>query len=101
MRETIKGQDFLSRFGGEEFAIILPNTVYGGGLALGSAIVKKIASTPLRIIDGETIDPVTVSVGVADSLSGEECEALFRRADVALYKAKDQGRNRVVGDRDD
>lgn len=101
MRNTIKGQDFLSRFGGEEFAIILPNTVYGGGVTLASAIVKKIASTPLRINAGETIDPVTVSIGVADSLPGEKSEALFKRADVALYKAKDLGRNRVVGDRDD
>lgn len=100
MRDVIKGQDFLSRFGGEEFAIILPNTVYGGGVALASAILKKIASAPLIINDGEAIDPVTVSIGVADSLSGEECEALFRRADVALYKAKAQGRNRVIGCRD-
>lgn len=101
LRDQIKGQDFLARYGGEEFAIILPNTEYGGGLALARVIANRLASTPLTLSEvGEAIDPITVSVGVSSTRHGDTRETLFRRADAGLYKAKELGRNTVVGEQD-
>lgn len=101
LRDQIKGQDFLARYGGEEFAIILPNTEYGGGLALARAIANRLASTPLALSEVEgAIDPITVSVGVSSTHGGDTKETLFRRADAGLYKAKELGRNTVVGEKD-
>jgi len=101
LRDMIKGQDFLARYGGEEFAIILPNTEYGGGLALAGAIAKRLASTPLSLTEvEEAIEPITVSLGVSSTRRGDTQETLFRRADAGLYKAKELGRNTVVGEQD-
>jgi len=101
LRDMIKGQDFLARYGGEEFAIILPNTEYGGGLALARSIANRLASTSLSLSEvEEAIEPITVSIGVSSTCRGDTKETLFRRADAGLYKAKDLGRNTVVGEQD-
>lgn len=100
LKDMIKGQDFLSRYGGEEFAIILPNTEYGGAIALAASIAERMASTSLALGSGERIDPITVSIGVSASSGGDTPEKLFRRADASLYLAKDRGRNSVVGEKD-
>ena len=101
LKDIIKGQDFVARYGGEEFAVLLPNTEYGGALALAESIASRFASTPLTLTgEGGSIDPITVSIGVSSSKRGDTEETLFRRADAGLYKAKDLGRNTVVGEQD-
>jgi diguanylate cyclase (GGDEF)-like protein len=89
--------DFVARWGGEEFAVLLPNTVLDGALDLAESIRMNIASTPIPCL-ARSANKVTVSIGVNSMipLQGSSVDTLISNADKALYEAKDQGRNRVV-----
>lgn len=99
LTDTVKGIDTVARFGGEEFAVILPRTPIGGGMIVAEAIRKLISAREFKNrVTGEHYGVITVSIGVAawrthgaDSLQG-----LIKRADAALYRAKNAGRNRVM-----
>ncbi|MGV3719344.1 MAG: diguanylate cyclase [Actinomycetota bacterium] len=85
--------DLTARVGGEEFAILLPNTSLGQALALAERLCQQVGS---QDIEGVTRFQLTVSVGVAgldDDIAN--VTELLRRADTALYLAKERGRNRV------
>ena len=89
-----RGTDVRCRYGGDEFMLILPETDAPGAEQVGHTICHEIAN--LRIAADEQLVPVTVSVGVASATAGEiDAKALIRRADNALYDAKNSGRNRV------
>jgi diguanylate cyclase len=93
----VKGQDTAARFGGEEFAVVLPNTGLAGGVALAETIRKTIASKKLvRKGSDAELGAITLSLGVAEVAPDEAVDSLIRRADQALYAAKRGGRNRVV-----
>ncbi len=97
MREIIKGRDIVSRYGGEEFAIILPDTPFTGALHLAEELRKTIAASKLkRKSSQQTLDSITISIGVAWYRAGEPLEELVHRADRALYHAKHSGRNKVI-----
>ena len=88
-----------ARYGGEEFAVILPETCLEAAVQVAERIRDKIAKR--RIVkrsSGTNLGSVTVSAGVAERLAGERCDSLLERADAALYRAKQQGRNQVVVD---
>ncbi|MEP7384402.1 MAG: diguanylate cyclase [Gemmatimonadota bacterium] len=94
MRSTIREIDTPARMGGEEFAILLPSTDSAGARTIAERLREAVATTPL-VHDGKTLS-VTVSIGIAtidrrDS-SGDEAG---QRGDEALYRAKNNGRNRV------
>lgn len=96
IKTRIRREDILARYGGEEFAIVLPEI----DRANASTFAEKVRQLVERSVFEfeETRIPLTVSVGVA--LLGPEtdsCDALIRAADENLYRAKEQGRNRVVG----
>jgi two-component system cell cycle response regulator len=95
----VRGHDILVRFGGEELVAVLPDTGHGGAEAVAERIRDSVHSRPFSVAGGtESID-VTVSLGVAVMRHVEESHAdLFKRADEALYRAKNEGRNRVVLD---
>jgi diguanylate cyclase len=96
IRSCIKGQDIAARMGGEEFAILLPETSVQGAAALAEKIRHAISKISIRRIDrNEYVGNVTLSVGVADTQTGDTLESLAERADAALYAAKRGGRNRV------
>jgi diguanylate cyclase len=96
IRACIKGQDIAARMGGEEFAILLPETSVQGAAALAEKIRQAISKVSIRRIDrNEYVGNVTLSVGVADTQTGDTLESLAERADAALYAAKRAGRNRV------
>ena len=95
VRET----DILTRYGGEEFALLALDTDLEGAIALGEKIRQSIEEeTFLTDVPSEK-EQLTVSVGVA--CFGNDKKKLFARADAALYEAKDSGRNRVVSSAQD
>lgn len=100
IKKSIKGRDHVARFGGEEFAVILPNTEFGGGMAVAQAIVETVANQKLIVgKEKRSLGSVTLSAGLSIYRAGDDAQALIERADSCLYSAKAQGRNRVVGER--
>lgn len=98
-RSAIRGDDFLARFGGEEFVIVLPGANLGNALKKARHICQTIASARYAISSASTNDylSVTVSAGVCSIKKGDTAETLIARADKALYEAKRNGKNRAVG----
>ncbi len=96
VRGCIKGRDTAARMGGEEFAVLLPETSVQGAAALAEKIRQAISQVSIRRVDrNEYVGNVTLSVGVAGAEAEETLESLVERADAALYVAKRGGRNRV------
>lgn len=96
-RESLRKSDFLGRYGGEEFAVILPRTIPAHAVEVAEKIRQKVKST-LFTVNGGTVIRLTVSAGVGgvDTAEGEiSLEALVKQADDALYQAKRSGRNQV------
>ncbi len=101
IKEIVRGRDFLARFGGEEFAVILPQTPLKGAQVVAESINKLFAKTVLKAVNASTpLSKVTVSVGVALYRPGELPDTFINRADRALYRAKQTGRNRVMTEQD-
>ena len=97
LKRMTKGKDTAARFGGEEFAVVLPDTPTNGAVALAENIRKAVAEA--RLVRSDTREPlgqITISIGVGCFRPGEERDGLIERADQALYAAKQAGRNRVV-----
>ncbi len=96
LQTSIKGRDVAARFGGDEFAVLLPQTTLAGAATLAEQIRESVARGRIHRADGrESIGEVTLSVGVAVAGHGESMEGLIERADAAMYVAKRSGRNRV------
>ena len=96
IRACVKGQDIAARMGGEEFAVLLPETSVQGAAALAEKIRHATSKVSIRRIDrNEYVGNVTLSVGVAGGQAADTLELLVERADSALYVAKRGGRNRV------
>lgn len=91
-RETLRHEDVVARFGGEEMAILLPLTPLENGLRLAERLRQNIAEHDYGIQQGS----VTASLGVAEYADGDTIDTLIERADRGLYAAKHEGRNRVV-----
>jgi diguanylate cyclase (GGDEF)-like protein len=105
IRETVRGVDMVGRYGGEEFVVLLPETSREGALEVSERVRSTIAKTHFKVYDEET--RVTVSIGLAcfphdlddpevDEYDETIIAELLRHADEALYRAKEEGRNRVV-----
>ncbi|GJE60377.1 PleD family two-component system response regulator [Methylobacterium trifolii] len=88
--------DIVARYGGEEVVIILPDAGLGEAQVIAERIRERIEATPFSIQRASRTIPVTVSIGVAVRQATDTGPAdMLKRADVALYRAKDSGRNRV------
>lgn len=94
-RELVRSADVLVRRGGEEFVLIMPGAFEIDAFSVGERIREALDSAPLRLRDGVNVRQ-TVSVGVATWDGVESPELLDERADLAMYEAKREGRNRVV-----
>jgi two-component system cell cycle response regulator len=98
MKRAVRGADLVCRFGGEEFVIVMPETRLDVAKRVAERVRAAVAGAPFPIQGGARTLPITVSIGVAESHGGEAPEALFKRADQALYLSKTSGRNRVTAD---
>ena len=94
MQEACRPDDMPGRLGGEEFVVILPRTAVEDAVAFAERLRQAVARHAVDI--GPTSVLVTASLGVAQVRAGEEFEDLLARADEALYRAKREGRDRVV-----
>ena len=96
LKKITKGKDLVARFGGEEFVMILPDTNLDGAAAVAENIRASLQNG--RVYNpksGEEIERITISLGVTPMGVGEAIETVIERADAALYRAKEGGRNRV------
>ncbi len=99
LKKQVRGNDTVTRFGGDEFLVLLPNTSVSGALSVAENIRSAIEKTRIKRLEtGEFIGHITVSIGGARYLLGESVNELISRADAALYKSKHRGRNRVTID---
>ncbi|MEE9354496.1 MAG: GGDEF domain-containing protein [Methylococcaceae bacterium] len=99
--KNIKGQDSASRFGGEEFAVLLPETSLKNATILAEKIRLLIEKTRIkRTGDKDELCRITISIGVARYQPGETINSLLERADNALYQSKNSGRNQVSVDKE-
>ena len=93
LRKRLRATDFIARFGGEEFVLLMPSTVPSAGLKLLESLRASIEACPFHF-KGEPVT-ITVSIGMSAFKLGEHGDQVLKRADQALYRAKNAGRNRV------
>ncbi|KAF0130774.1 MAG: two-component system cell cycle response regulator [Xanthobacteraceae bacterium] len=99
LRKSVRGIDLVCRLGGEEFVVVMPDTDAGVASIVAERIRNRVASEPFAIHKGARAIDVTVSIGMAQRLAGDaDADTILKRADQALYRAKRDGRNRVVLD---
>ena len=86
----------VSRYGGEEFILLVPGATKDGSLALAERLRKSVEQHPFHGRESQPSGQVTMSIGVSTyPEDGSDCETLIERADQAMYQAKESGRNRV------
>jgi two-component system cell cycle response regulator len=93
LRAHVRASDVVARLGGEEFLVIAVGTIGDLARIVGERLRQVVAETPVRAGGNEV--PVTISVGVAEGVAGSSGDSLMQRADEALYRAKQGGRDRV------
>ncbi len=99
--QTVRKEDVACRFGGEEYAILLPNVDQLTAAAIAERIRQTVESTPYQVVTSATPIHATMSLGLACfPRDGQSFTELIHEADVALYQAKIQGRNRVISTTD-
>lgn len=92
--KRLRKTDFIARFGGEEFVLLIPTTPLAGGQQLMETLRTAIEACPFHF-RGERVT-ITLSGGITAFAAGESAEQVFDRADQALYRAKGEGRNRIL-----
>ncbi len=97
LRQTPRAADLPGRVGGEEFALLLPNTGREAAMALAERVRLQVQALEVAQPDGPAMQ-ITVSIGCTRLLPGDSVESALGRADQALYDAKHAGRNRVMAD---
>ena len=93
-QQNIRREELLGRYGGEEFVVVMPEVDSSGAFQLAEKLRKTVEGTVFK--SGEAELPVTISVGVATLGDEESVKAFLDTADQALYKSKEDGRNRVT-----
>jgi two-component system, cell cycle response regulator len=99
IKRSIRGIDLACRYGGEEFVLVMPETDMAVAAMVAERLRRRIAAEPFAIQQGTKTVPVTISIGIAGLRDKDDtAAAVLKRADQALYRAKRDGRNRVVPD---
>ncbi|MBK1648660.1 GGDEF domain-containing protein [Rhabdochromatium marinum] len=94
LQDATRKSDFLARLGGEEFMLLLPETDIETALELANRLRERVATQRFKYL-GQPV-PLNISCGLATFIAQDTPEALYHRADLALYRAKETGRNRCV-----
>ena len=92
----LRKTDYIGRFGGEEFVVLMPGTTLDQGAIALEELRSGIEGSPFHFKNERV--PVTISIGYTQFCTGDTLDNVFERADQAMYQAKEQGRNRVVQD---
>jgi diguanylate cyclase len=101
LSENVKGRDTASRYGGEEFAVLLRGTGLDAATRVADQIRQTVETKKLvKKSTGDVLGTITISIGVAEFAPGETVEAVISRADACLYGAKQNGRNLVINQND-
>jgi diguanylate cyclase (GGDEF)-like protein len=95
MLRSLRPQDFAARYGGEEFAIFLPRTQLEDAYSIADRLRMQINQAAIVMPSGNTLPSVTISLGLSEICAEDTLERLIARADAALYRAKQAGRNCV------
>src|SRR3954471_4573835 len=98
IKKSIRGIDLACRYGGEEFVVVMPETDLTVATMVAERLRRRIATEPFPIQDGAHKLEVTISVGISALGKDDTTATILKRADAALYRAKRDGRNRVVPD---
>jgi two-component system cell cycle response regulator len=99
IRKSIRGIDLACRYGGEEFVIVMPETDLHVAGIVAERLRRSVAGEPFAVHNGAKRIDVTISIGLSIlERKGEPVADVLKRADVALYRAKHDGRNRVVAE---
>jgi two-component system cell cycle response regulator len=98
IRKAIRGIDLACRYGGEEFVVVMPETDMAVATMVAERLRRRIASEAFSIQQGARTIEVTISIGLAALGRDDTAATVLKRADQALYRAKRDGRNRVVPD---
>ena len=96
LRELVRAQDILARWGGEEFLVVLPNTPIEGAAELAARFQERFTAFKPQICEHNV--GISLTMGVSTLAPGESFDAAVARADQALYRGKDEGRNRIILD---
>jgi two-component system cell cycle response regulator len=97
LRRNVRKIDLVSRYGGEEFVVLLPRVAKPEAIEVAEKLRRAVAATALPGPDGGGPLAVTVSIGVATlGADGDDAPGLLEKADAALYEAKRLGRDRVA-----
>ncbi len=99
VKRVIRTSDLMCRLGGEEFVVIMPDTTPDVAAVIAERVRGSVQAEPFRLQDSDSAGvPITVSIGLAFTSKDSSPDTLFRRADKALYRSKNDGRNRVTAD---
>ncbi len=98
VKRMVRQTDLACRFGGEEFVVMMPDTTMAVAAQIAERVRAAVQGELFPIDGGGRAIPVTVSIGIAESMGVGDPDMLFRRADKALYRSKNSGRNRVTAD---
>ena len=101
LKKNLKGKDFSARYGGEEFVVLLPDTTLADACIVANQIRENISKQKLKIKKtGQIIGNITISMGVSKIRERDTTTSVVKRADAALYLAKNSGRNNVKSEKD-
>lgn len=97
INRNLRSGDSAARYGGEEFVVILPGTSLADARGIAEDLRNEVEGTRITQFEGQDLPRVTVSIGVGQLEANQTPEMLLHAVDLALYRAKREGRNRVVG----
>ncbi len=95
IRSPLRPNDLVARFGGEEFAVLLPETTISNSKIIAERLCEHVSNADPGMLENKTLPPVTISLGVAARRPGYSLDMMIAAADVAMYHAKRNGKNRV------